>query len=52
MSKAKLLETNRNMSGSDMPAYECSECGYDENTDNASYCGGCGAKFEREEQCK
>lgn len=44
----KLIETGQNMNGSDMPVWECSECGYDENICNASYCGGCGVKFETE----
>lgn len=44
-----IIETCRYMGGSDMPAWECSLCGYDENTCNAVYCGGCGRKFWKSE---
>lgn len=45
---AKLLETDRTMGGSDMPAWKCSVCGYDENTENARFCGNCGRRFKKE----
>lgn len=45
---ATLIEMRDCMIGSDVQAYQCSKCGYDENTFSAKYCGGCGARFEKE----